>query len=62
MLDPTRPVGPYSSGVPATALEVRMPDLERFGLAQLWRSAIIAVVLSTSIMLALIVWPFRKRG
>ena len=62
MLDPTRPVGPYSSGVPATALEVHMPDLERFGLAQLWRSAIIAVVLSTSIMLALIVWPFRKRG
>ncbi|MDV6268776.1 AarF/UbiB family protein [Rhodococcus globerulus] len=57
-----RPVGPYSSGVPVGALDVRMPDLERFGLPQLWRSAVIAVVLSTSIMLALIVWPFRRRG
>ncbi|MDI9913980.1 AarF/UbiB family protein [Rhodococcus sp. IEGM 1379] len=63
MPDPTqRPVGPYSSGLPAGALDVRMPDLERFGRPQLWRSAIIAVVLSTSIILALIVWPFRRRG
>lgn len=63
MPDPTRhPVGPYSAGLPVGALDVRMPELERFGLPQLWRSAIIAVVLSTSIMLALITWPFRRRG
>ncbi|MGC0366145.1 putative unusual protein kinase regulating ubiquinone biosynthesis (AarF/ABC1/UbiB family) [Rhodococcus sp. 27YEA15] len=63
MPEPTRhPVGPYASGVPSDALYVRIPELERFGLAQLWRSAVIAVVLSTSIMLALIVWPFRKDG
>lgn len=57
-----RPVGPYSHGLPDGALDVRLPDLERFGLPQLWRSAIIAVVLTTSIILALIVWPFRRRG
>lgn len=63
MLDPTqRPVGPYSAGVPAEALVVRKPDLERFGLAELWRSAIVAVVVSTSILLALILRPFRARG
>ncbi|MGW5072036.1 ABC1 kinase family protein [Rhodococcus sp. NPDC004095] len=56
------PVGPYSSGPPADALSVHVPELDRFGPAQLWRALVVGVVLLASALYATVTKPFTRRG
>lgn len=55
------PVGPYSSGPPADALAVHMPELDRFGPAQLWRALVVGAVLVACALFALATKPFTRR-
>lgn len=57
-----RPVGPFESGPPSHALTVDMPELERFGLAQLWRALVVAAVITACVLFALGTKPFTRRG
>ncbi|SEM22069.1 Predicted unusual protein kinase regulating ubiquinone biosynthesis, AarF/ABC1/UbiB family [Rhodococcus maanshanensis] len=56
------PVGPYASGPPAAALSVHMPDLNKFGPAQLWRALVVGVVIIACAGYAVLTKPFLRRG
>lgn len=61
MPNPTpRPVGPYASGPPASALVVHMPPLDKFGFTELWRGIVITVVVIAHVCFAMLAWPFRR--
>lgn len=55
-----RPVGPYSSGPPADALSVDMPELDRFRLTELWRAVVIGIVVTAYLIAAVAAWPLRR--
>lgn len=57
-----RPVGPYSAGPPADALNVRVPALDRFGPAQLWRAIVVGVVIAACVLFATVTKPFTRRN
>lgn len=54
--------GPYADGPPAEALEVTMPPLDRFGLAELRRSVVIWVVLVLATVRAMARWVLNRQG
>jgi predicted unusual protein kinase regulating ubiquinone biosynthesis (AarF/ABC1/UbiB family) len=59
---PPRPIGPYSSGPPADSLTVHIPDLDRFGLAQLWRALVVGVVIVSCALFAVVTKPLTRRN
>ncbi len=61
MLEPLPPVGPYSSGPTADALAVDLPELDRFGPAQLWRALVVGVVVAAFALFAFMTKPFTRR-
>lgn len=54
--------GPFADGPPPGALDVDAPPLDRFGLTELKRMAVIAFVLWSAIVRSVAVWVFRRRG
>lgn len=61
MPEPLPPVGPYSSGPPADALTVDLPDLDRFGPAQLWRALVVGAVILCRVVFAVVTKPVTRR-
>lgn len=53
--------GPFTDGPPAAALHVDEPPLESFHLGDLWRSVVVVVVLSWSVVAALAGRVLRRR-
>ncbi|GAA4473944.1 AarF/ABC1/UbiB kinase family protein [Rhodococcus olei] len=62
MPEPLPPAGPYSSGPPADALTVHMPELDRFGPAQMWRALVVGAVVIACALIAVVTKPFTRRG
>lgn len=61
--DDAAPVGPFAGGPPAEALVVDVPPLNKFGLTELGRAIVIAVVLTAHVVWAVLRWPlWRVRG
>ncbi|NLV77792.1 MAG: AarF/ABC1/UbiB kinase family protein [Rhodococcus sp.] len=58
---PDGPVGPFSGGPPPGALHVERPPLERFGLAELGRAAVVVGALVVFVTWALLRWTVRPR-
>ncbi|MFC4603941.1 ABC1 kinase family protein [Rhodococcus kronopolitis] len=56
-----RPVDPHASGPPSPALTVHLPELERFGPAQLWRALVVSAVLTGCVLFAVVARPFTRR-
>jgi predicted unusual protein kinase regulating ubiquinone biosynthesis (AarF/ABC1/UbiB family) len=54
--------GPYADGPPAEALAVHAPPLDRFGLDELRRIVITAIVLVAAVLRAVAPWVVRRRG
>ena len=54
--------GPYADGPPAAALEIHAPRLDRFGLAEMKRMAVIGFVLWAAITRSVVTWIVRRRG
>lgn len=54
--------GPYADGPPAEALVIHAPPLDRFGLTELRRMALIAVVLVSAVLRSVAAWVLRRRG
>lgn len=54
--------GPFTDGPPPEALRIDAPPLARFGPTELGRMAVIGLVLTLRVLLAVIAWPFARRG
>ncbi|WP_408015792.1 ABC1 kinase family protein [Rhodococcus chondri] len=57
----TGPVGPFSYGPPPAALAVGTPRLDRFGVAELGRAVVVAVVLVAFVTWGVVRWIFRPQ-
>ena len=54
--------GPYRDGPPPEALEINSPELNRFGLLELRRMALTAIILISAIVRAIGGWALRRDG
>ena len=54
--------GPYADGPPASDLEVEIPPIDKFGVAELRRMIVAYVLLVARIAAAVATWVVRRRG